>query len=94
MVALGGEQAPRSNGLHDLYNQNDDPTTTTNEDPGNINKIWELRLRFQDDDLTIAGDLGQVDLVSSVDDRSTVDDERTSVRGSTRTCNRFHVPSG
>ena len=68
MVALGGTQAPRSNGLHDLYNQNDNPATPDNEDPGNIKKIWEL-LYDSNGDLTIADDLGKSDLVSSVDDR-------------------------
>ena len=53
--------------MHDLYNQNDYD--------GNIQKIWQL-LTDADGDLT-AGDLGKADIVSSTDDRTTPDDERT-----------------
>ena len=55
MVALSGV-ATRSNGLNDLYNQNDDPTTTDNEDPGNIQMIWESLLdKDTDNDSTDRG---------------------------------------
>ena len=53
--------------MHDLYDQN--------SRDGNIEAIWEW-LTDSDGDL-IAGDLGKVDLVSSKDDRTTADDERT-----------------
>ena len=43
--------------------------------PGNLTSIW-MSLLDDDGDLA-ADDLGKVDLVSSVDDRSTADDERT-----------------
>ncbi len=54
--------------FNDLYNHN--------ERASNIDAIWEL-LTDSNNDLTIAGDLGKVDLVSSKDDRDTADDERT-----------------
>ena len=53
--------------LNDLYNQN--------RNPANIEAIWEW-LTDSNMDLT-ADDLGKSDLLSSKDDRSTVDDERT-----------------
>jgi hypothetical protein len=53
--------------FNDLYNHNEAAT--------NITAIWEF-LTDTNDDLT-EGDLGKVDLVSSTDIRSTVDDERT-----------------
>ena len=56
-----------TNGLHDLYNQNDYD--------GNIQKIWQL-LTDADGDLT-AGDLGKADLVSDEDDSDTADNETT-----------------
>ena len=59
--------APGAKGLNDLYNQN--------KDAANLTSIW-MSLLDDDGDLA-AGDLGKVDLVSSVDDRSTADDERT-----------------
>ncbi len=53
--------------FNDLYNDNSRAE--------NIEQIWEF-LTDDDNDLT-SGDLGLVDLVSSKDDRSTADDERT-----------------
>jgi len=53
--------------FNDLYNHN--------SRDANIEQIWKSLLD-SNDDLT-AGDLGKVDLVSSKDDRSTADDERT-----------------
>ena len=55
--------------IHDLYDQNDNDN--------NINKIWEFLTDSDGDLVASAGDLGKVDLLSSTDDRSTVDDERT-----------------
>ena len=56
-----------TNGLHDLYNQNDYA--------GNIQKVWQL-LTDADGDLT-AGDLGKSDLLSDTDNPRTADDEST-----------------
>ena len=64
---MQGDGTVTADNMHDLYNQNDRD--------GNITAIWEF-LTDADGDLT-SGDLGKVDLVSSKDDRSTVDDERT-----------------
>ena len=63
----GADGTVAADAMHDLYNQN--------ARDGNINAIWEY-LTDSNMDLT-AGDLGKVDLVSTKDDRSTVDDERT-----------------
>ena len=61
------EFKPGAGGLNDLYN--------LNENTGNLKKIGKSLL--DDDGDLAAGDLGKVDLVSAVDDRSTADDERT-----------------
>ena len=58
---------PGAKGLNDLYD--------ANGNAGNLKSIW-MSLLDDDGDLA-ADDLGKVDLVSSVDDRSTADDERT-----------------
>ena len=67
MVDDGTGTAAMASKFNDLLNDNGDPL--------NLNVIWEF-LTDDDGDLT-SGDLGKVDLVSSKDDRSTVDDERT-----------------
>ena len=65
-----GDRHPAGgNALNDLYNQN--------QDSSNIQLIWESLLDKDDDLIADAGDLGKVDMLSSKDDRSTVDDERT-----------------
>ena len=65
-----GDRHPEGgNALNDLYNQNSDEM--------NIQMIWESLLDKDSDLIAEAGDLGKVDLLSSKDDRSTVDDERT-----------------
>ena len=63
-----GSESVAGDKFNDLYNHN--------KRAQNIEQIWEL-LTDSNDDLTIAGDLGKVDLVSSKDDRDTADDERT-----------------
>jgi len=70
--------APGRKGLNDLYdanqNRGSDATATTDD---NLKVIWKSLLDLDGDLMADAGDLGKVDLVSSKDDRSTVDDERT-----------------
>ena len=58
---------PGPKGLNDIYD--------ANGNTGNLKAIWKSLL--DDDGDLAADDLGKVDLVSSVDDRSTADDERT-----------------
>ena len=60
-----------TNGIHDLYNQNDYD--------GNIQKIWELLTDSDGDLVASAGDLGKVDLLSDDDDPKTADNETTIV---------------
>ena len=68
--------------FNDLYNDNGRAE--------NIEQIWEF-LTDDDDDLT-SGDLGLVDLVSSKDDRSTADDERTIMIESCPSTNPHYDP--
>ena len=63
--------AVAADSMHDLYDQN--------ERDGNIEAIWEFLTDADGDLKADAGDLGKVDLVSSKDDRTTEDDERTIV---------------
>ena len=65
----GDRHPDGGNALNDLYNQN--------KDISNIQMIWESLLDKDNDLIADAGDLGKVDLLSSKDDRSTADDERT-----------------
>ena len=81
-IALGAAAPAPSHGLHDLYGDNGAAN--------NIKKIWQL-LTDDDGDLN-AGDLGKVDLVSSTDDRSTEDDERTILVESCETEDTSYLP--
>ena len=54
--------------------------------------IWESLLDKDDDLIADAGDLGKVDLVSTKDDRSTVDDERTIEVESCTTADTSYAP--
>ena len=55
--------------IHDLYDYH--------ENDNNINKIWEFLTDDDEDLIAAVGDLGKADLLSSKDDYSTADDERT-----------------
>ena len=69
LAASGVTDAPPTNGLHDLYNQNGGTS--------NIQKIWELLTDSDGDLVASAGDLGKVDLLSDDDDPKTADNETT-----------------
>ena len=69
LAASGVADAPPTNGMHDLYNQNGVTS--------NINKIWELLTDSDGDLLAGAGDLGKADLVSDSDNPRTADNETT-----------------
>ena len=63
MQGADGEVPAHANGLHDLYNSNDDPATAdTNEDEGNIEAIWQMVI--DEDGDPVYGDFGKVDLYS------------------------------
>ena len=69
LAASGVTDAPPTNGLHDLYNQNGVTS--------NINKIWELLTDSDGDLVASAGDLGKSDLLSDSDNPRTADNETT-----------------
>ena len=69
LAADGSTETAPTNGLHDLYDQNDTA--------GNITKIWELLTDSDGDLLDAVGDLGKVDMVSDSDNFQTADDEMT-----------------